>query len=115
MRIVGKANASTPLLPSGDIEGALTEGTRYLNTTGKDILFLAAHANTVRQMQRDNDRGSEYHPSPTVGPVVPLCTTFLLTITLSTGDFFHRWRRNRGLRRTLPRPARRHPCAGQRG
>ena len=89
LQIVGKGNASFPLPPSGNIRGVPTaNATRYLNTTGKDGVFGAAHPNTVTQLQKDS-QGILYSPSSTVGPIVPPRTPFLLTFTRSTGSFFH--------------------------
>jgi len=78
---VGKGNGSTPLLPSGKIQGARITNTRYLNTTGKDIAFSQAHQKSVTRMGEANyDQGRRILgpgvPSQIVGPVVPLHTYF---------------------------------------
>jgi len=76
LRIIEKASNSS--LPSGKIQGdPITNGTRYLNTTNKDVAFWVAHSNGINQIWKDNDRGSSYVPSPTVGPAVPPPTTLL--------------------------------------
>ena len=80
LRVVGKGNGGTPLLPSGKIRGAAIASTRYLNTTGKHPAFLAAHDNSVDQMWKVNVLGDflgYYLPSATVGPGMSLYTTFL--------------------------------------
>jgi len=79
-QVVGKGNVSTPLVPSGRTRGRKITNTRYLNTTGKDDVFGAAHPNTVEQMQKDYARDGRYLPSPTVGSIVPSRTTLLLTL-----------------------------------
>ena len=89
LRIVGKGNASTPLSPSGNIQGAPIANTRCLNTTEKGTVFSTAHRNTVGQMRADIHGVVDYDPCPTVGPVVPLRRTFLLTSTYSTGYLFN--------------------------
>ena len=85
-RIVEKQSNldSTSLSPSGTIRGAQVENTRYLNTTGKDIVFSAAHGFSLNRFTEANDdlgrttRGL-YTPTSTVGPAVPPCATILLT------------------------------------
>ena len=71
LRIVGKGNASSPLSPSGSIQGAQIANTRYLNTTGKFDLISTAHQNAIIQMQKDTSNGGYYMTLATVGPVVP--------------------------------------------
>jgi len=78
LRIVGEGDGSTSLLPEGDIQGARIANTRYLNTTGKDFAFSAAHFNSVGRMGEANDHNSDI-PSPIVGLVIRLRTIFLLT------------------------------------
>ena len=74
LRIIGKGNASTPLSPSGSIQGAPIANTRYLNTTGKEGLIIDVHRTTILQMQTDihNSSMDPYSSFPTVGPVAPL-------------------------------------------
>ena len=84
LRIVGKGNgSSTSLSPSGTILGSPIANTRYLHATGKDAVFTKAHVNSVTRMLRINlEVGvgyDNYVPPTLVGPVMPLCTTFLLT------------------------------------
>jgi len=93
LQIVGRGNDGTSLSPSGNIRGARIVNTRYLNTTGKDIPFYAAHNKSVARM---GEAGLNYGsnlipaaPTPVVGPVVSLRTTFLLTLTYSPGYFLH--------------------------
>ena len=88
LRIVGKGDGSTPLSPVGSVQGAPIANTRYLNTTGKNMVFYTAHHEAIQQMQKDNSWGEYYMPTSTVGPVVPPPTTFLLTSTYSTGNCF---------------------------
>ena len=87
-RIIGKGNASSPLPPSGNIQGAPITGTRYLGATGKDVMSLKAHANNVKHMEKGDDRDREYLPTSAVGPVVPSCTPLLLTWTYSQTNSF---------------------------
>ena len=88
LRIIGKGNASTPLLPSGKIQGAPNANTRYPNTTGKDAVLTTARYNAVEQMQKDIDKGF-YGLSSTLGPVTPSWKLFHLTSTYySAGTFF---------------------------
>lgn len=110
LRVVGRWDGSIPVLPSGDIQGAPIANTRYLNTTGKTLMFLTAQANTAEQMQND-DYGGYYIPTATVGPVVPPRTSFLLTSAHSTGHFFNQW--DSGVHRTLSRPVRHYPRTGR--
>ena len=113
LQIVDKGYNVTSPTPSGKIRGAAIENTRFLNTTGKDVAFWLAHANGVNQMWKDNDRGSNYVPSPTVSPVVPTHTAFLLNLTYSTGRCFHRRHWTWGIRRTLPRSPCHYPRSGR--
>jgi len=91
LRIVGKGNASTPLPPSGNIQGPPIANTRYLNMTKlKDMLLSTAHGNTVGQMLLGaGSSGFYYAPSTVASLVMPPPTTFLLTSTYSTGIFFN--------------------------
>ena len=92
LQIVGKGSGSTLVSPSGNIRGAPTAGTRYLNTTNKSSTFLEALSNGKSRMSDINsDRRYPYKPSANVGPVVPPRTAFFLTLTYSTGHFFNRW------------------------
>ena len=86
--IVEKVNGSTSGSPSGNIRGSPISNTRYLNTTGKEFAFSVAHGNSIYQITRDDSQGRNYLPSPTVSPVLPLRTTFLLTKTYFPGRFF---------------------------
>jgi len=78
LRIVGKWCGDTSPLPGGNIRGAPIVGTRSLNTTGRNPAFFLAHDNMLNQFIKDNARDSYYAPSLTVGPVVPLRSTFIL-------------------------------------
>jgi len=93
LQIVTKGKSSISLLPSGNIRGARIASNRYLNTTGKDEVFSNAHINSIFRMWEINtDQGKNwgyYGPSPTVGPVVHPCQTFLLTLTYSTDCLFY--------------------------
>jgi len=109
LRIVDKGYNITSPSPSGKIRGAPIANTRFLNTTGKDVAFWVAHSNGVNQIWKDNDRGSSYVPSPTVGPAAPPHTIFLLTLTYSAGRCFHRRHWAWGIRRTLSRSPRHYP------
>jgi len=109
LRIVGKGDGSTLLPPSGNIRGAPVASTRHLNTEGKDHAFTVAYGSTVNLVWKDNNLGGEYTPTPTVGPVTPPRTTFLLTPAYPTDHFFHQWYRALGIHRTLPEPARKFP------
>lgn len=75
LRIVGK-DSSTSLSPNGNIQGAAIDGTRHLNTTGKNPAFFVAHDDGVGQMTKENLRDLFYGPSPTVGPVATSSTPF---------------------------------------
>ena len=71
LQIAGRGDALNPPSPSDGMRGIPIRGaTRYLNATGKDVVFHIAHANGISHMVKDN-RGGDYLPSPTVGPVVP--------------------------------------------
>ena len=89
LRVVGKGSDSTPLTPSGNIQGTPIANTRYLNLTGKGTTLFRAHENAVLEMQDDNDRHGSYAVTTAVGPVAPPHTTFLLTSTYSAGHFSH--------------------------
>ena len=115
LRIVDKGYGIASPSPSGKIRGAAIASTRFLNTTGKDVAFWVAHSNGVNQIWKDNDRGSNYVPSPTVGLTMPPHATLLLTSTYSPGRFFHRRRWTRRIRRTLSGTACHHPSTGRRG
>ena len=94
LKIVGKGSWSTSLSPSGNIRGARIADTRYLNATGKDVAFIAAHKKGVVRMGEAGLNQSSsivpVAPTPVVGPVVPSCTRFLLTSIYSTDYFLHR-------------------------
>ena len=72
MRIVEKGYGGTS---SGIIRGAPIANTRYLNTTAKDVAFWVAYSNSLNRIVKDNDRGGDYVPTPTVGPFVLSRTT----------------------------------------
>ena len=111
LRIVEKGNDSTPLSPSGNIRGARIANTRYLNKTGKNLVFESAYYNSLALMKTANpDSGSFYGPTLAVGPAEPLRP--LLTLTYSADCFFHRWHRVSGIHRTVSSPVRRHPRTG---
>ena len=115
LRIVGKGDSGVSLSPSGKIRGdRIANGTRYLNTTGKDAVFNPARGNGVYQITKD-DGLLAWYPTPAVGPIVPTRTIFLLTSTHSIGRFFHRWRWAQWIHRTLSRAAHRHPRTVRRG
>jgi len=109
LRIIGKGTRSTPLSPSGNIQGAPVDNTRYLNTTGKVLAFGVAYTNSINKMVKEITRETDYLPSPTVGPPLPPRTAFLLTSTYSAGRFFYRRRWTLRIHRTLQGPARSHP------
>jgi hypothetical protein len=71
-RVVGKGYGNTPL-PSGQIQGdSIPNGTRYLNTTGKDPAFQMLHENCIVEMVRGNGLGGgRYVPSLMVGHIIP--------------------------------------------
>ena len=116
LRIVGKANASTSLPPSGSIRGARIANTRSLNTTGKDLVFGAANDNSLDRMLEINiDQGQDWGncaPTPAVGPTVPLRTTPLLALTCSVDCFFYGRHWAPGIHRTVSHPVRYYPCTG---
>jgi len=115
-RIVEKGDGSNSSSSSGNIRGVPIANTGYLNATGKGPAFTVAHVNSINQMVKDSSSGDIFYtPSLTVGPVVPPCTTFLLTLTYSAGRFFHQWHWTSGIHRTLPGPARRCPRTGRCG
>jgi len=74
LRVIGKADGSTPLLPSGNIQGDQIKNTRYLNTTEKSQAFAVAHRISVELVTKDNNLDGRYRPYLTVGSVVPLCS-----------------------------------------
>ena len=116
LQIVGKMNDGTLLPPSGSIRGTPLESTRYLDTTIKIWGFHLARDNAIYEMMTVNPQRPENTPymlPPAVGPAMPPHTAFLLTLTYSTGHFFHRWRGTAGIHRTLPRPVRRHSRTGR--
>ena len=118
LRIVDKVYDGTSSLPSGHIRGDPIVGTRNLNTTGKNPAFYVAHDNSINQMVKDNGRDFFYVPSPTVGPIVSSRLTSILTSTCcicSTGRFFYRRRRTRGVHRTITRSVRCYPRTGRCG
>ena len=106
LRIVGKGNGNPPLLPRGNIRGTPIENTRYLNMTGNSVLFRGSHGTAVVQMLRDTYLDEYFIPIGTVGPSVPLCTIFLLTLTYFTGCFS---RRSWGLHPTISRQVCQYP------
>ena len=81
LRVVGKGYGDTSPLPGGNIRGAPIVGTRSLNTTGRGPAFFLAHDNMLNQFVKDNARNSDYVPSLTVGPVLPLYSIFILIDT----------------------------------
>ena len=113
LRIVQKEYGGPRPSPSGSIQGAPIANTRNLNTTGKNPAFYLAHDNSINQVVKDNGRDYFYAPSLTVGPPVPSYPTLILTLTCSTGCFFHRRWWTRGIYRTLSRSVRCFPRAGQ--
>ena len=115
LRIVEKGTGVTSPPPSGTIRGAPIANTRNLNTTGKNPAFFLAHDDNINQVIKDNSRDGFYIPSLAVGPVPPPRPTFTLTLTYSTGRFFHRRWRATGIHRTLPGSIRRDPGASQCG
>lgn len=115
LRIVGKVYGGASSLPSGKVRGTPITGAGNLNTTGKNPAFYVAHDNSINQMVKDNGRDRPYVPSPTVGSIVPSRPTFLLTLTYSTGRFFHRRCWTRGVRRTISRSVRHYPRTGRCG
>ena len=79
-RIVEKGNGSNSSSPSGHIQGTPIANFGYLNATGKEFAFAGARANSIFPiLESDDHMDIQYNPSLTVGPVVPLCTTVLLT------------------------------------
>ena len=84
LQIIGKGNDSSSPSPSGIIQGARIEGTRYLNVTGKDSAFSMVHNSSVKRFSDANlyqgrEPGGFYTPTPTVRLTVPPCITPLLT------------------------------------
>ena len=90
LRIIGKGNGNPPLSPSGNIRGTPIANTRYLNTTGAGKVFNVAFLGAIDQMIRDTELADYSIPPSTVGPIAPPYTTFLLTLTCSTGYCPHR-------------------------
>ena len=113
--IVAKGSGGTLPQPSGKLKGHPVTNTRRLNVAGKDAAFRTVYNNSFGQMIKDNGRSGRYIPSPTVGPIVPPHTTFLLTPTYSTGSFSHQWRWASWIHRALPGPGRHYPRTGQCG
>jgi len=73
--IVEKQNGSASLPPSGIIQGAQIAGTRYLNATGKDLVFSTVHNTSATRFWEAGALwggipGGYYTPTPTVGPTV---------------------------------------------
>ena len=88
LRIVEKGSDSTALSPSGNIRGARIADTRYLNKTGKDLVFDRAYDNSLALMRTANPAsGDFYGPTSAVGPAEPLLP--LLTLTCSADCFLH--------------------------
>ena len=78
LRVIGKGNDSSPLLPSGEIQGdPITNTTRYLNITEKYHAFAIAHRTSIESMTRDNSLDGDYRPYLTVGPIALPHTIFL--------------------------------------
>jgi len=77
--IVGEGNGSTSLSPDGKIRGApITDTTRNLNATGKDLAFAVARKISINQLIKlTTGQGAPYVPSPTVGPVMPRVQHFV--------------------------------------
>ena len=71
LRVIGKGSDSTPLVPSGNIQGDSITNARYLNTTEKYHAFAIAHRISVEVMTKDNSLDGDYRPYLTVGPVTP--------------------------------------------
>ena len=73
LEIIGTGNGSTPPSPDGKILGApITDITRNLNTTGKDLAFAVARKISINQLIKlTTGQGAPYVPSPTVGTVIP--------------------------------------------
>ena len=92
LRIVEKGDGSTSLPPSGHIQGTPIANTRYLNATGKDIVFSFAQHNSIAQMWEIKFNRTEtwgkFIPPPIVGPVVPPQRTLLLTSTTPQAAYF---------------------------
>jgi len=91
LRLVGKGNGDTPLLPSGNIRGTPIANTRYLNTTGKGNTFSSANQHAIDWMQIDINPSAISPSNSAVGPSAPTCTTLFLTSTYSADYFSHRW------------------------
>ena len=71
LRVVKEGNDSSP--PSGDIRGAQVANTRYLNKTGKDLVFKESYSNSLALMSTANPESFSwnfYAPTPAVGPAV---------------------------------------------
>ena len=90
LRIVGKGNGSTPLLPSGDIRGAPISNTRYLTTTEKFLAFSDTDVEALWRLDRDLNLGDFYDFPEAVGPAVSTRITSFLTSTHSVDRFSHR-------------------------
>jgi len=96
LQIVEKQNNSdsTSLLPSGTIQGTQIENTRYLNATGKDLVFSTVHTVDPQRFWEANQYQGQipeghYTPTPTVGPKVPPMYSVSSNLTSSTDCFFH--------------------------
>ena len=75
LRIVGKGNGSTPLLPSGNIRGTPIENTRYLNITGKYDAFSSAGREATKRMLTDLNLYAAYQSNDAVRLAVSPRTT----------------------------------------
>ena len=78
LRVIGKGDGSTSLPPSGNIQGARIANTRRLNATGKGPAFSTVHDNAADRLRHAG--GDDSLPTPTVGPIMPPHTIFLLTL-----------------------------------
>ena len=72
LKIIGGGNNSTLQSPDGKIRGdRISDITRDLNTTRKDLAFAVARKISINQLMKlTASRDGFYIPSPTVGPVV---------------------------------------------
>ena len=73
LQIVGGGSGSTSMSPDGEIRGdPITNATRYLNTTGKNLAFAVARRIGQSQFTKlAAGRDEPYVPSPTVSPAMP--------------------------------------------
>ena len=78
LQIIGGGNNSTLQSPDGRIRGdRISDVTRDLNTTGKDLAFEIARRISYDQLMKlTASRDGFYVPSPTVCPVVPRVESF---------------------------------------